>query len=163
MRTGAARSLALALAAGLSLAPEARAAEPVRLRFDTAFVLERVADLLGATLRPDRAPPVVRLESATPLAEFRDAMAAQWGFVPPAFSNGYAIARNEIFLIDDPSHYARLGRTIDDALAHELAHYVQVRYFDADLHAPTWEQEAIAVQAWFAAHHVRDAHAALPR
>jgi hypothetical protein len=61
---------------------------------------------------------------------------------------------NEIYLIDDASYYARVGRTIDDSLAHELAHYLQARYGRA--HLVDWEEvEAVAIQNWFRAEHVQ--------
>jgi hypothetical protein len=153
------------LAAALTLVPSAPAAdsftEPLRLRFDPQFVLAQVAHRLGVALRPEVAPPAVFLESATPIGQFRDAIAAQWGFRPHAFGNAYAVERNEIYLIDDPSYYARLGRTIDESLAHELAHYVQVNYLNADLSVPSWEQDAVALQTWFRDAHVRVQGAAL--
>ena len=96
-----------------------------------------------------------RSASATPLRRFQDAIAAQWGFRPRLFANAYAVASNEIYLIDEPSYYARLKRTPDDSLAHEFAHYLQVHYFNADLADLSCELEAIAIQTWF-----REAHAA---
>jgi hypothetical protein len=147
------------LAVALSLSPHAATAdssvEPLRLRLDPQFVLAQVAQRMGVTLRPEIAPPEVFLESVTSVAQFGDAIAVQWGFRPHVFSNAYAVERNEIYLIDDPSFYARLGRTIDESLAHELAHYVQVKYLNADLAVSAWEQDAIAVQAWFRDVHIR--------
>jgi hypothetical protein len=154
--------LAAALALVLALFSSGTdGAEPVRLRLDPAFVLAQVAERLGVRLDPAIAPPAVHLESATPIAQFRAALAAQWGFRPHAFGNAYAIERNEIYLIDEPGYYARLGRSLDESLAHELAHYVQVRYLGADLAEPSWEQEAVAVQTWFSATHLRSSRAAL--
>jgi hypothetical protein len=154
--------LAAALALVLALFSSGTdGAEPVRLRLDPAFVLAQVAERLGVRLDPAIAPPAVHLESATPIARFRAALAAQWGFRPHAFGNAYAIERNEIYLIDEPGYYARLGRSLDESLAHELAHYVQVRYLGADLAEPSWEQEAVAVQTWFSATHLRSSRAAL--
>lgn len=130
-------------------------AEPLRPRLDPQFALAQVAERLGVRLRPEIPPPTVRFESATPIAEFRGAIGVQWGFRPHVFGNAYAVERNEIYLIDDPSVYAQLGRTIDESLAHELAHYVQVKYLNADLAVPLWEDDAIAVQAWFRHIHIR--------
>jgi len=153
------------LAATLALIARTPAAdsstEPLRLRLDPQFVLGQVAQRMGVTLHPEIAPPAVFLESATPIGQFRDAIAAQWGLRPHLFGNAYAIERNEIYLIDDPSYYARLGRTMDESLAHELAHYVQVKYLNADLAEPSWESDAIAVQTWFSATHLRSQRAAL--
>lgn len=153
---------AAALAAILAFLPSsADAAEPLRPRLDPSFVLAQVAARLGVRLDPQAPPPAVHLESDTPIARFQEAIGGQWGFRPHAFGNAYAVERNEIYLIDDPSYYARLGRTIDESLAHELAHYVQVRYLDADLAVPSWEDDAIAVQHWFRATHLRSTQAAL--
>jgi hypothetical protein len=147
------------LAVALSLSPHAATADssvaPLRLRLDPQFVLAQVAQRMGVTLRPEIAPPEVFFESVTSVAQFGDAIAVQWGFRPYVFGNAYAIERNEVYLIDDPTFYARLGRTIDESLAHELAHYVQVKYLNADLALPDWEQDAIAVQAWFRDVHIR--------
>lgn len=77
------------------------------------------------------------------------------------FGNAYAIDRNEIYLIDDPSNCVQLGRTIDESLAHELAHIVQVKYLNADLAVPSWEQDAVAIQTWFTDAHIRVKEAAL--
>jgi hypothetical protein len=152
-----------ALGAAFCLAPGVDGAEPLRLRLEPAFVLAQVAARMGVTLDPAIAPPAVLVESATPIARFREAIGAQWGFLPHAFGNAYAVERNEIYLIDDPSYYDRLGRTIEDSLAHELAHYVQIKYLDADLAASAWKQDAIAVQAWFRDLHLRARRAALER
>lgn len=154
--------LAGALALVLALfSSGADGAEPLRLRLDPGFVLAQVAGRLGVRLDPAIPPPAVHVESATPIAQFREAIAAQWGFRPHAFGNAYAVERNEIYLIDEPGYYARLGRSLDESLAHELAHYVQVRYLGADLAEPSWEEEAVAVQAWFSATHLRSSRAAV--
>ena len=42
-----------------------------------------------------------------------------------------------------------MRRTLDESLAHEFAHYLQVTYFAADLADETCEHEAIAVQIAF--------------
>jgi hypothetical protein len=121
----------------------------VTLRHNSRLILESVAQRLGVTLRPEIPEPAIYFESITPLRQFQDAIAAQWGFRPHAFANAYVVARNEIYLIDDPVMYARLGHTLDESLAHEFAHYLQVRYFEADLADPVCETDAVAVQLWF--------------
>jgi len=42
------------------------------------------------------------------------------------FANVYVMARNEIYLMDDAGYYRRIRRTLDESLAHEFAHYLQV-------------------------------------
>ena len=123
--------------------------EPVKLRFDTRFVLELVAERMQVKLRPDVPLPAVFVESTVPLRQYQDAMEAQWRFRPPLVSNAYAIERNEIYLSDDASFYGRLKRTIDDSLAHELVHYIQARYFGEDLSTDGCEVQAVEVQRWF--------------
>ena len=122
---------------------------PMALQYDPHYILERVADEMRVTLRPDIPVPQVHLESTTELRRFQDAIEAQWGFRPEAFSNAYVANRNEIYLLDDADYYARLKRTPDDSLAHELVHYIQVRYLGADLEDPSCETEAIAIQGRF--------------
>lgn len=153
------RSLLASVLACLAFA--AGAAEPIRLRFEPAVILQAVARQMNVTLRPDVPLPTILLASATPLARFQEAIAAQWKFRPPMYANAYVVARNEIYLMDDPDYYRRLGRTLDESLAHEFAHYLQVHYFKADLADPGCETDAIAVQALFAAPRV--AAASLPR
>ena len=127
---------------------------PLELRFEPRFVLEAVAREMNVTLRPEIPLPAVLRASTTPLRRFQDAMARQWGFRPHVFANAYAIARNEIYLMDDPAYYARMNRTLEDSLAHELVHYIQVHYFKADLTDPSCEIDAIAVQERFRESHI---------
>jgi hypothetical protein len=139
------------------LALTAAAAEPIRLRFDPMTILHTVALRMNVTLRPDVPLPTILLQSTTPLARFQQAMALQWRFRPPRYANAYVVASNEIYLMDDASYYRRLGRTLDESLAHEFAHYLQVHYFNADLSDPGCETDAVAMQALFAADRVADA------
>lgn len=140
------------LVLGLSLAPAAGGTGPVRqpmeLRADPRLVLEAVARHMNVVLRREIPLPAIRFESTTPLARFQDAMQGQWGFRPQVFVNAYAVASNEIYLTDDAAYYVRLGRSLDESLAHEYAHYIQVRYLKADLADEGCELQAIAVQMW---------------
>ena len=141
---------ALAFGAAVAIAASAAVAgDRVRLAADPAQMLREVARHMNVTLRDDVPAPVVLLESETPLRRFQDAIAAQWGFRPHTFANAYVASRNEIYLVDDASYYRRLRRTLDESLAHELAHYVQVRYFNADLSDPSSEIDAVAIQQRF--------------
>jgi len=143
---------ALAIAACLSPAvagDDAAPLEPVKLSFDTRFVLERVAERMQVKLRPDVPLPGIFLESTTPLRQFQDAMQEQWQFRPPLIANSYSIATNEIYLSDDASFYRRFRRTLDDSLAHEFVHYIQARYFGEDLTTDSCEMQAAEVQRWF--------------
>jgi hypothetical protein len=119
------------------------------LQYDPQFILEAVANRMGVTLRPDVPPPVIRLESRTPLERLQAAAERQWGFRPEVFTTMYATATNEVYLIDEARLYKRYGYTLDDSLAHELVHYIQARYL-GDRFTIEWsEAEAVAIQRWF--------------
>jgi hypothetical protein len=115
------------------------AVEPAKLRFDVQFVLAEVARRMNVALRPEIPVPAIFLESTTPLRQFQDAIEPQWQLRPDVFINAYVAARNEIYLSDDAAY----------SLAHELAHYLQVRYRNSDLAEPSLETEAVAVQRAF--------------
>jgi hypothetical protein len=154
-------SAALAIAACVSPALARTAAspvEPAKLRFHPRVILEAVAQRMQVTLRPDVPMPAIYVESATPLRQFQDAIEVQWRARPSLVTNAYAIGRNEIYLSDDAAFYGRLGRTLDDSLAHELVHYIQAKYLNDDLSSDWCEGQAAEIQHWFRAafveHHV---------
>jgi len=126
----------------------ARAA-PVTLRLDPYVILHQVARQMNVTLRPDVPLPKIFLESNTPLRQFQQAIAPQWKFRPQVFANAYAVERNEIYLSDDARYYKKRNRTLDDSLAHEFVHYIQLRYRNDDLSEEWCETEAIAQQLSF--------------
>jgi hypothetical protein len=138
-------SVLLASAAAAGADDEA----PLRLQNDPRYILETVARRMNVTLRADEPLPRIHFESSVPLGQFQDAVAPQWGFRPPLVANVYVIARNEIYLSDDAGYYRRLRRTLDESLAHEFAHYLQVRYFGANLADESCETEAVAMQVAF--------------
>lgn len=129
---------------------------PAELRMDPQQILAVVALRMNVTLRPDVPVPTIHFESTTPVEKFQKAIAAQWRFRPPVFSNAYVVATNEIYLIDDADYYRRVRRSMEDSLAHEFAHYLQVLYLNADLKDEFCETEAIDVQTAF-----RDSNPAL--
>lgn len=45
--------------------------------------------------------PAIRFESTASLRRFQKAIAVQWGFELHVFTNAYAVATNEIYLVDD--------------------------------------------------------------
>ena len=130
---------------------------PMTLSHDPRFILEAIAREMNVTLRPEEPAPEILLESTTPLGRFQDAIAAQWGFRPHVFTNAYAVRSNEIYLTDDPAYYGRLKRTLDESLAHELAHYIQVRYLNADLAEESLENDAVAIQGWISTAYAKTA------
>lgn len=121
----------------------------VALRVGVEATLEWVAGSMGVTLREDEPVPAIRLASETPLKRFQDAVAPQWHFRPPRVFNAYVVATNEIYLDDTSGYYARRKCSLDDSLAHELVHYLQVRYRGDDLSSDAAELEAVTVQREF--------------
>jgi hypothetical protein len=138
-----------AAAAGKRAAPPPR--RIIRLRIAPECILRAVAERMGKPWPADLAAPPVRFESETPLKDFQDAVEKQWGSRPPVLSNVFAEKSYQIFLIDDAGYYERLRRTIDDSLAHEYAHVVQVKLQGAKLAegAESLESDAVGVQTWF--------------
>lgn len=148
-----------ALAVLLAVLPAAQAAAPVTpmpLRHDPKCVLDAVAFAMNVRLDPEFPLPALRLETKTPLSEFQDAAQRQWNTRPDAFLNLYSVAEEKIYLIEDADYYGRMHRDIADSLAHEYAHYIQVRYkgYTAEQLADG-ENEAIHIQTWFRDHYVR--------
>jgi hypothetical protein len=141
--------LATLLATGVTASAGGLRVEEAQLCFEPRFILEAVAQRMNVALRPEVPLPSIFLASATPLRQFRDAIRTQWRFEPEVVSNTYAIARNEIYLLDDASYYLRYRRTLDDSLAHEFVHYLQATHLREDLSSEWTEAEAVAVQNWF--------------
>lgn len=125
--------------------------KPAVLRYREACVLEAVAGYMGVSAEKLKtaAPPRVFYESRTPLKQFQDSIEPQWGFRPPIFGNAFVPARNEIYVLDDAAYYAKTRRFLDDSLAHEYAHFVQVRFQGGDLADDSLEGQAVGVQTWF--------------
>lgn len=152
------------------LAAPASAAAPARLRFEPRCILEAVARELNQDIGRHRGPavsaallaaarseklPAIRVESETPLVEFLTAVKPQDPSVD-RFSNFYSVSANRIFLIDEAAYYARFAKTsrrsMDDSLAHEFVHYLQVKYLGysvADLATDDAEHMAVAYQTSF--------------
>jgi hypothetical protein len=110
-----------------------------------ACILTVVAQMMNVQLSPKVPLPEIRLETQTPLSRFQDAIEPQWGFRPDVFVNAYALATNEIYLIEDAGYYRRTKRFIEDSLAHELVHYIQVKYQNYSVQDLGENAEAIAV------------------
>ena len=99
--------------------------------------------------------PGIFLKSKIPLRQFQDAMEGQWAFRP--------LARRELVLDRDQRDLPErrrvvlpscFKRTLDDSLAHEFVHYIQVHYLRADLADPSLESDAVAVQHAFQRDHL---------
>lgn len=167
------------LLAALLCAP-ASAAAPARLRWEPRCILEAVARDLDENIGRHRGPavsaalrgaaraagvPAIRVESETPLVEFLTAVRPQLPSLD-RFSNFYSVSANRVFLIDDASYYARFAQTsrrsMDDSLAHEYVHYLQVTYLGysvADLATDDAENMAIEYQSSFRDRYVKSGEA----
>lgn len=141
------------LALLLALPAAASAPETAVLTWRPECILQAVASRKNASLDASRRPPMVLFGSKIPLSRFLEAAKEQiGGFVPDRVMNMYVVKTDEIYLNDSASSYGRHGRMIDDSLAHEYAHYVQVVYEHADRENDpndALETDAVAVQTWF--------------
>lgn len=120
-----------------------------KLRYTPEFILEQVLLRKNQTKNSEIPAPKISFGSKTKLAYFQEAMLPQWGSKPAAFTNAYAVLKNEVFLLDEDKYYKKLKRCMDDSLAHELTHYVQAQYQHFDLNDDSLEYDAVDVQTWF--------------
>jgi hypothetical protein len=171
-----------ALAALLSLPtaaqlPGVHLDRPARLTQPERCILHALANKFADDLGRHRGPeveaalrsvasgrlPLIRYETGTPLAEFQDAVETQEpGNRPAVFSNFYSVASDRIYLIDEAGYYRRLKRSIDDSLAHEYTHYIQVRFLGYTVeHLRNDDAEAMAVeyQTWYRDEYVKTGRA----
>lgn len=122
---------------------------PAKLQYPVEFILEKVLELKHLDKRTDVPFPKFYYESSTPLRQFQDAIEKQWGFRPDKFTNAFAVTNNEVYIFDDADYYKRNKRCMDDSIAHELTHYVQVKYLNWDLSDESLEWDAVEVQTAF--------------
>ncbi|MCX5795254.1 MAG: hypothetical protein NTY77_07170 [Elusimicrobia bacterium] len=123
----------------------------VQPKHDLQCIFEGVLAIMKVAPRSDAAMPPLYLQDKTPLKQFQDAVEPQWQMRPDMYLNVYVAARNEIYVLNEAQYYQRVGRFVDDSIAHELVHYVQVMYrkipieqFDDGM-----EGEAVSVQTEF--------------
>lgn len=135
----------------LSLPTFAAKIPTTKLCYPEADILAAVAWNMGTTLRTEIPLPKIIMSSQVSLKDFQDYVEPQWGFRPGAVSNIFIAARNEIYIIDEADYYRKMRRYIDDSLAHEYVHYIQIRYKNArfDPNDEYMESEAVHVQTWF--------------
>jgi hypothetical protein len=115
-------------------------------------ILTLVAEKMEIHLKPEIAKPRIRPQTVTSLQEFQDSIEEFWHFRPDAFTNVYNPIRNEIFIMTERAYYERHERSVYDSLAHELTHYIQKEYLNADFSNGddmTWEMDAVYYQNWF--------------
>lgn len=128
-------------------------AESVKPKYSTMFILTRILEYKNLSFNSEIPMPAVILSSEASLKQFQDDIEPQWGFRPDVITNAYVVHLNKIYLYDDKNYYAGHQRCIDDSLAHELAHYVQVQYRKWDLNDDSLEWDAIDTQNWFREQH----------
>ena len=123
----------------------------VQPKHDLQCIFTGVLAIMGKTAKPEIPMPALFLQDKTPLKQFQDAVEPQWKMRPDMFLNVYVADQNAVYVMNEAGYYAKLGRFVDDSIAHELVHYVQVKYkgiriedFDDSL-----EGEAIEVQTEF--------------
>lgn len=125
-------------------------AEPVALKIDATCAFQAVAGRMKITIAKDIELPKVYLASDIALSFFQDVIEAEWLFRPDVVTNVFAPKANAIFLTNEGEVYKAHGRFLEDSLAHELAHFIQVRYFGATPgNDDAFEDEAVRVQTWF--------------
>lgn len=136
------------LSAAVKAAPFKRYVQP---RHDLRCIFAGVLHIMGKPARAEVPMPPLFLEDKTPLGQFQDAVAPQWNMRPDVFLNVYIAARNEIYVLNQAEYYEKVGRFVDDSIAHELVHYVQVRYSNIPIEQfdDSMEGEAISVQTDF--------------
>ncbi len=131
------------------LATTTQAQGLAKLTYSTEVILDYVLAKKKLTRDQQIPLPELRLKSDTALEVFQISLAEQWNFLPEFFTNAYSVKTNRIFLMDDKSYYEQFDRCIDDSLAHELTHYVQVMYKKWDLEDESLEWDAIDIQTQF--------------
>lgn len=136
--------------AGLARADADEARIPARPRFPISCILKLVAQKKSIRLRSDVEVPPLLFQSETTLEEFKAAIEPQWHIIVEKFTNAYVIRQNRIFILDEADYYERVHRSVDDSIAHELSHFLQVKYQGYDLDQDfTAEDDAVEVQTWF--------------
>lgn len=144
------KTLATLMLLAATLPAFAQEGKPPRtLRFEPRCILDTVMKRKNLAPRPAVPFPAIFFASQIPVEQFDDAVEPQWGFRPGQVLNAYIARLNEVYLVDDAEYYDKTGRFVDDSLAHELVHYLQVTYQNADLADESLEPEAVDIQTWF--------------
>lgn len=133
----------------LTLTTTTFAKAPAKLQHSVDFIFAKVLEKKRLE-KKDAVPfPKFYYQSSTPLKQFQDAIEKQWGFRPDYFTNAFAVANNEVYIMDEADYYRKMGRCMDDSVAHELVHFLQVKYQNWDLNDESLEWEAVDIQTAF--------------
>jgi hypothetical protein len=127
-------------------------AKDVQLRYTPEFVLSKVLEIMKKT-PSQQSLPEIRFASQSRLKDFQDDVESQWGFRPEVMTNAYVAHLNRIYLLDSSNFYQKYDRCLDDSMAHELVHFVQVRYMKIPIEQfdDSMEWQAVDVQNEFRA------------
>ena len=124
-------------------------AKEATLKYSVEFLFEKVLEKKHLTKKDHIAFPKFYYSSKTPVKQFQDAIEGQWGMRPDFITNAYAVANNEVYIMDDAEYYESNKRCMDDSVVHELVHYVQVKYLNWDLNDESLEWDAVGIQTEF--------------
>ena len=133
----------------LTFSTSAYAKKPATLKYSVDFLISKVLEKKHQIKNNLIPMPAIYYKSQTPLKQFQDAIQKQWGMRPDVFTNAFAVANNEIYILDDAGYYEEHKRCMDDSLVHELVHYVQVKYLNWDINDESLEWDAIEIQTEF--------------
>lgn len=135
----------------LMFVSKVHAYENVQLKYSTEFVFQSVLKIMAIEKDSHVLFPTIVLAKDTNLKEFQKDVEPQWGMKPDFITNVFVAALNKIYLLDEKRYYEENGRCIDDSLAHELVHFVQVKYRNIPIEYfdDSMEMEAIDVQSRF--------------
>lgn len=119
-------------------------------KYSTEHILKEILAYKNIEFRADVPLPSVTMESKASLKQFQDEIEPQWHMRPAVITNAYIVNYNKIYLNDDKAYYDKVERCIDDSLAHELTHYIQVKYLGKSLEDDeSLEWDAVDTQTWF--------------
>ena len=125
------------------------------LIFTPEFIFEKVLERKQIVTIPEKKIPEIFYASKTELKQFQDDIEPQWGIRPEVITNAYVVAKNRIYIMDDLEYYESTKRCMDDSLAHELTHFVQVVYQGWDINEESLEWDAVDIQTWFRTEHCK--------
>lgn len=115
-------------------------------------ILELIAQKKNISLNSQIVVPKIIYASESNLKSFNADVFPQWGVSADEISNVYVIAKDIIYIIDDADYYKKHVRFIEDSIAHEYVHYLQVKYQNTNILADESgfvELEAIDLQNWY--------------
>lgn len=130
---------------------QAKAYEVAELKYSKTFIFSEVLRLMDIKPNLQIERPQIILQQNATLKEFQQDVIPQWGFPPDSITNVYIFLKNKIYLMDEKSYYQSMQRCIDDSLAHEYVHFVQVKYQNIPLEYfdDSMEFQAVDIQTKF--------------